>query len=380
MQIHPVANIFPAMSAAEFEALKADIAQHGQRERVWTYQGQIIDGRHRARACEELGLPVATQIYEGDESNLVAFVVSLNLHRRHLDESQRAMVASRLATLPRGANQHAQICAPSQDEAAELLNVSRRSVQQAKKVSDDGAPELVEAVEQGRVSVNAAATIAEAPKDQQREIVARGEKEILEAAKQIRAEKAVARREERLEKLRSIAEPTPELKSDRRYPVIYADPPWRYEHAESMSREIENHYPTMTLEDICALPVASIATEDAILFMWATSPKLREAMDVLEAWGFTYRTCAIWAKPQIGMGYYFRQQHELLLVATRGEMPTPLPADRPGSVITLDREEHSAKPDAFYEIIEGMYDLPRIELFARKSREGWAAWGNQAAA
>lgn len=368
------------MSAAEFEALKADIAQHGQRERVWTYQGQIIDGRHRARACEELGLPVATQIYEGDESNLVAFVVSLNLHRRHLDESQRGLVAAKLSNLDHGQKKSDAPIGVSQHDAAEMLNVGHRTVQRAREVLESGAPELVAAVEQGRVSVNAAATIAEAPKEQQREIVARGEKEILEAAKQIRAEKAIARREERIEKLRTIAEPSPELKTDRRYPVIYADPPWRYEHAESMSREIENHYPTMTLEDICALPVASIATEDAILFMWATSPKLREAMDVLEAWGFTYRTCAIWAKPQIGMGYYFRQQHELLLVATKGDMPTPLPASRPGSVVTADREEHSAKPEAFYEIIEGMYDLPRIELFARNAREGWAAWGNQAAA
>ena len=104
-------------------------------------------------------------------------------------------------------------------------------------------------------------------------------------------------------------------------------------------------------------------------------------MRVVEAWGFTYRTCAVWSKPQIGMGYYFRQQHELLLVATRGDMPAPPPAARVGSVVTADRGRHSAKPAEFAEIIERMYPaLPKVELFCRSPRDGWAVWGNQSAA
>jgi len=157
LNVHPVADIFPRMGDAEFQALKADIAKHGQREPVWTWRDQIIDGRHRVRACDELGHLCLRREYEGDESTLVQFVVSLNLHRRHLDESQRAMVSGRIARLPVGANQHASIEAPSQKQAAELLNVSRASVQRAREVIDNGAPELVQAVERGEVSVSLAA-------------------------------------------------------------------------------------------------------------------------------------------------------------------------------------------------------------------------------
>lgn len=134
MNVHPVADIFPRMGDAEYQALKADIATHGQREPVWTWRDQIIDGRHRVRACDELGHLCLRREYEGDETTLVQFVVSLNLHRRHLNETQRSMVAGRIANLPKGTNQHAQICAPTQTAAADLLSVSRRSVQSARDV------------------------------------------------------------------------------------------------------------------------------------------------------------------------------------------------------------------------------------------------------
>lgn len=253
---------------------------------------------------------------------------------------------------------------------------------QAKKVVDEGAPELVQAVESGRVSVSVAATVAEAPKEQQREIVAKGEREILEAAKAIRAQRSEDRRAERVQKIVEISKGNAPLDQiAERYPVIYADPPWRYEYSETESRAIENQYPTMSLEEIKALPLDEICTDDCVLFMWATSPKLADAFAVLQAWGFSYRTCAVWDKQKIGMGYYFRQQHELLLVATRGAPPAPLPAHRPPSVFAYPRGAHSAKPHEVYEIIEAMYsDLPKLEMFCRTPREGWGSWGNQAKA
>lgn len=379
MKFHPLSELFPLMQGREFDELVADIKAHGLREPITTLDGMILDGRNRWRACEAAGAEPRTCEYHGEDP--LGWVISLNLHRRHLDESQRAMVAAKIATLPKGANQHASIEAPTQTEAAELLNVSRAGVQRAREVLDHGSDELIAAVESGKVSVSAAADVAELPMPVQSQIVARGEREILEAAKQIRSRKADARREERVQKIAAMADPSPELGTAQRFPVIYADPPWRYEHAESISREIENHYPTMALDDICALPVSDLATDDAVLFLWATSPKLAESMRVVESWGFTYRTCAVWHKPQIGMGYYFRQQHELLLVATRGDMPAPPPPARVGSVVTADRARHSAKPAEFAEIIERMYPaLPKVELFCRSPREGWSVWGNQSAA
>lgn len=172
----------------------------------------------------------------------------------------------------------------------------------------------------------------------------------------------------------------------RRYAVLYADPPWRYDFAETAeSRQVENQYGTMSLDAICALNVPAAA--DSVLFMWATSPKLPEAITVVRSWGFAYKTCAVWVKDRIGMGYYFRQQHELLVVAVRGEPPAPPPAARPSSVITGVRGEHSAKPDVVYDLIEAMYpaydraedSTEFCELFQRRPRKGWAGWGNEAA-
>jgi N6-adenosine-specific RNA methylase IME4 len=138
----------------------------------------------------------------------------------------------------------------------------------------------------------------------------------------------------------------------------------------------------MALEEICALPVADIAGDDSILFLWATSPKVGEALQVLEAWEFTYKTCLVWVKDKIGMGYWFRQQHEQLLLGTRGSPPTPETENRMSSVIDARRsKKHSEKPIAFYELIESMYpeyrEREKIELFQRIPREGWAGWGNE---
>lgn len=177
----------------------------------------------------------------------------------------------------------------------------------------------------------------------------------------------------------------PEIPKDR-YALIYADPPWRYEHSKTVSREIENQYPTMSLDEICELPVGDIAADDCTLFLWTTSPKLAESLEVVNAWGFIYRTCAVWDKDRIGMGYYFRQQHELLLVATKGSPPAPEPANRLPSVFRIKRSEiHSAKPPQVAEAIEAMYPglhspEHKIELFCRTPRAGWAIWGNQARA
>lgn len=164
------------------------------------------------------------------------------------------------------------------------------------------------------------------------------------------------------------------------FPVIYADPPWRYEDSTtSPNRFIENQYPTMDLDEICAMPVASWAAKDAILFLWATSPKLEEALQVMRAWGFSYRTNLVWVKDKIGLGHWVRQQHELLLIGRRGAFPTPEPARRPSSVIEAPRTVHSAKPTEMYDLIEGMYPgLRYLELFARAGRAGWASFGNEA--
>jgi hypothetical protein len=146
------------LEGAAFKALAADIVAYGLREPITVdNNGAILDGRNRFRACLEGDAPIRTRVFDG--SDPLAFVISANLHRRHLDESQRAMVADKLATLGLGSNQHAQICAPSQDQAAAMMRVSRRSIQHARKVRQRGIPELIAAVERGEIKVSAAAGI-----------------------------------------------------------------------------------------------------------------------------------------------------------------------------------------------------------------------------
>jgi N6-adenosine-specific RNA methylase IME4 len=363
----PLANIFPLMEGQEFEDLVADIRAHGVREPVVIFRGQILDGRNRYRACVAAGFDCQTTPYTGDDP--LAYVISLNLKRRHLSESQRAMVAAKLATLKLGDNQHSE--GPSIEGSSKLLNVGHASVERAKVVQRAGVPELVAAVEQGKVSVSAAADIATQTPEQQRQIVAHCEpKIVVEAAKRIRAEQFTARRAANLAKIAEASNANAPLPQDRKYPVILADPPWHFEvYADSgMQRAAEAHY-----------PIADVTTPDAVLFMWTTNPHLPEAFEVLNAWGFSYCTNVTWVKDKWGLGYWVRNQHELLLIAKHGNPPTPLPDARPSSVITAARREHSRKPDEAYELIERMYpELPKIELFARHERPGWVRWGNQA--
>ena len=156
MIIHPAAQLFPLIDGDAFDRLVTDIESHGQHEPITVMlDGSILDGRNRWRACEQLGIEPITRIYEGADP--LGFVISLNLHRRHLNESQRAMVASKIANLPRGTNQHSSIELPTQSQAASMLNVSVAGIKRAAKVRAEGAPELVTAVERGTTSVHAAA-------------------------------------------------------------------------------------------------------------------------------------------------------------------------------------------------------------------------------
>lgn len=183
--IHPLAEIFPRMTEKEIDELAADIKAHGLREPIWLIGDQVIDGRHRMIACERAGVPLQVRQYEGD--NPAAFVVSLNLKRRHLNESQRAMVASGLANLGKGVRADRSIDpSTTQESAAEMLNVSVPSLKRAKQVTETGTPELVQAVQSGAVSVSAAADVATLPPEEQTQIVAAGRESVVQAAKDIR--------------------------------------------------------------------------------------------------------------------------------------------------------------------------------------------------
>ena len=169
----------------------------------------------------------------------------------------------------------------------------------------------------------------------------------------------------------------------KKYNIIYADPPWRYEMYRGQG-VAENHYPTMGIEDICHLPVAEMTGKDCALFLWVTFPQLPEAFKVIKAWVFTYKTVAfVWLKLNksgngffFGMGYWTRSNAEICLLAMKGK-PKRV-SKKVFQLIVSPLQVHSKKPDEARErIVELMGDLPRIELFARQKTPGWDVWGNE---
>jgi hypothetical protein len=179
-EFHELANVFPLMQGPELQALAADIQVNGLQHPILTYKGKIIDGRNRYRACKEIGIEPETEVWEGDEKNLLSLIVSLNWYRRNLDKSQRAMIAANIAQLrhgqkkadaPSGASQIAQT------EAAEMMNVGRRSLQRARELKKSATPETIQAVVNGELPLNTALTIAKEPVEEQNHLVALPRKE-----------------------------------------------------------------------------------------------------------------------------------------------------------------------------------------------------------
>ena len=173
--------------------------------------------------------------------------------------------------------------------------------------------------------------------------------------------------------------------TDKKYNIIYADPPWKYGGGKDKNFRglAVDHYPTMKTKDICNIPVNNIAA-DAVLFMWVTYPQLEDAFKVASAWGFKYRTAAFtWVKfgkngkPCFGLGFWTRSNAEICLIFTKGNYPRRV-NNKVEQIILSERLKHSKKPsEARTRIVELLGDLPRIELFAREEYDGWDCWGNE---
>lgn len=166
--------------------------------------------------------------------------------------------------------------------------------------------------------------------------------------------------------------------TDKKYRVVYADPPWSYGDKQNIDGlgGAEKHYTTMPLKEICEIPVPT--QDNAVLFIWVTSPMLEDVFAVIKAWGFKYKTSFVWDKVAHNMGHYNSVRHELLLIATKGSC-TPDVKKLYDSVVSIERSEHSKKPSQFREMIDVLYPTgDRIELFAREASDGWDVWGNMA--
>ena len=156
--------------------------------------------------------------------------------------------------------------------------------------------------------------------------------------------------------------------------TLYIDPPWRYEN-QGTRGAAGGHYQTMSIDEIAALPIQRLAAERAHLHLWTTNAFLFECPKLFDAWGFTFKSTFIWNKRQMGLGNYWRNAHEILLLAVRGNL-TGMASDLRSYIVT-SREEHSAKPDIIRDFIEQMSPAPRLELFGRKRVAGWTVFGNE---
>ncbi|EJN15716.1 transcriptional activator, adenine-specific DNA methyltransferase [Bradyrhizobium sp. YR681] len=432
LAFHPYANLFPLIEGQEFYDLAEDIRINGLHDRIAliTVDGadQILDGRNRYRALVWLvstgevlgnewgrwsGEPLSAERLSDlcdyglycdapveNDAEALAFVLSKNLNRRHMSESQRAMVAADLATLRRGGDRSkAPIGALTDRQAADTLKVSERSVERAKGVKRAAVPEVVEAVKSGDLSVAAAAEIATQPVERQAEIAkaltrdASGKltddakKALAPLIREIRVDKIAAKKERRAEREAETGRKIQALPGSF-YGVAIEDFEW---HHAAWSEETGSekspsmHYETaedaQTPEAIvarCAERFACLA-EDCIIFKWVTSPHLAIGIKVLELQGFRYVTSLVWNKERSGEargpGYWFTGEHEIVLVGVRGKVVAPATAHF-RSNFSAPVGGHSEKPDNLHEIIEFHWPTtPKVEFNARRRREGWAAWG-----
>jgi N6-adenosine-specific RNA methylase IME4 len=346
---HPQADVLPPLARQEYRSFLADVQRRGVLVPLdITPAGVVLDGHVRLRAALELGLK-ELPVRELSPPDELEYLFWAALRRRHLSASQKAALAveferyqhtreqartRRLANLkhqpvevatlpPRG---------KTRDHAAAWAGVSPRTIQDAATVQA-ADPDLFEQVKHGRLPVD-------------------------RAARQVRQRERDA-----------ALPPAPPLPTGP-FQLIYADPPWRLPGNPSSCKAIENHYPTMHLEEIKALPVP--AADDCLLFLWGVNSMTPEAIEVMQSWGFSYANHFAWVKDKWGLGQWNRTQHELLHVGHRGNASPPPPANRCSSVIHAPRGRHSAKPPLAYELIEAMYPrLSKVELFARTARPGW---------
>lgn len=381
--VHPAADALPMIEGPEFDSLVEDIRANGQRHAiVLDHTGKwLVDGRNRKRACNAIGMePRFERLPEN--TNLAAYVISTNLKRRHLNESQRGMIAAAIANLgqgqrktrPEGGSEGV-----TQAEAAVGAGVSERTVQRANAVRDKGVPELVDAVVKGKVDLKGAEQVAKLSPKQQRDLI----KERVDTSKgPVRGGKlaALSRQETKRETVRNINTGKVKPMPIGQFGVIYADYPWKYENSDQHDGS-RGHmgYPPMELDAILAhaAEAGRRAGKDCIIALWVTNLYIPHIGRVVEAYGAEHHTMLTWPKPRAGVGSWPRGQTEHVVIASIGkpthtlnEISTLLPSwnpARPG--------EHSSKPAELAELLAKHCSGPFLELFGREQRDQWTVWG-----
>lgn len=348
-------QLFKDLSPAVESALRASIDRFGVLVPVAKDQhGNVLDGHQRARIADEVGVKYPVNIIEvADEAEALEIARTLNEDRRAMPKAERLEVVKALRE-----DEH------SIRAIAGALGVSKSQVERDLAGVPCGTPSTTRGLDGKSYP---------ARKEPRPPV-----EDTLRLAAEVNRQRREERRERHIEQGRTnIPPPSVDASTFR---VFYADPPWQYNQSGLVSAGMaEDHYPTMPLADLKALPVADMAMPDSVLFLWATSPMLADALDLMAAWGFAYKSSIVWDKGRSFLGSYVHISHELLLIGTRGSCVADV-KHTAGSVFRIQRGKHSAKPEEFRALIDSLYTYGnRIEFFRRGGApDGWHVWGNEA--
>ena len=356
----------------------------------------LVAGRHRLEAFRELGLDrIPAVIRDGLDADAALLAeIDENLIRADLSPAERALHQAerkrryeklhpetkhggdRKSAKAKSSRLHGDKNAERYTkDAAKKTGKSERSVQREVERANKIAG-LADVVGTSLDVGDELDALAKLPDSAQHDLISRAR-----AGEKVTAHHVakLLRRKERERELADATEAAAQTLGSKLYGLIYADPAWRYNNPPmgDVARANENHYGTMPLDEIKALKLP--AADDCALFMWATIPLLDAAIEALAAWGFKYKSAIIWEKDREGTGYWIRGQVEVLMIATRGNVPAPAPGEQFPALVKAPRGRHSEKPNVFAEMIERLFpNVPKLEMFARKKRPGWHVWGNEA--
>ena len=385
-------NLIPPLSKDELDILEQSILENGITDPIQTWNGFIVDGHNRFDISKKHKITYAIKKLDFEsEEDVKIYIINKQLGRRNINAFVKLELTEKLREELRKKGKE------NSGKRTDLLPLmvkgseinENRFTHLGKDENEDEGLSFLELDK-----VNTQSTIAKitgtskgivSQFDKIKDIVDEKTKEKLrDNETTIGKVYSDIKKKELKEKYNKTLEKIELEIGKKHYRVIYADPPWKYNSGDQHSTfgkvqetTILSHYPSMTIKELCELPVKELTDENAVLFMWVTSPLLEESFEVIKNWGFKYKTSMVWDKVKHNVGHYISVRHELLLICTKGSC-TPDIKKLFDSVITEERSEHSRKPESFREIIDTIYpNGNRIELFARKvEKDGWETWGN----
>lgn len=366
-------KLIPPLSERELSVLENSLLEFGCQDAIKTWENTVLDGHHRYTLCHKHGLSFKTEEMPFEsKQDVEIWMLNNQFGRRNLTDFIRGELALALKARLRekaeknsfSNNRYLQAAKKEGDNECSNLN-TRRNLKDKEKNERRVDAQVAKVAGIGTTQIYKIEKLKRSATPEEIEELRRGKVSI--------HKKYVEKQtQERRSTLKNKDFPK------GKYRVIYADPPWQYQDKRAPGNGgADRHYPTMALEEICNLPVKSLAEENAVLFLWATTPLIQEGLDVMKAWGFTYKTLFTWDKKQGFFGHYNAVGQEFLLLGIRGSC-LPDSSKRPYSVIREQKGRHSEKPKSFRGLIESMYKYGnKLELFARKKEEGWEAYGNE---